>query len=373
MGPENLFIAFDEFKRGKRKKEDVMCFEKNLEENIFELSEELISKAYLHGSYVNFAIYDPKYRTISKAKVRDRVVHHVLFNYLYGIFDKTFIFHSYSSRLGKGTHIGVKNFHKKMREASENFRKPCYALKCDIKKFFANINHAILISLLAKKINDPDILWLINNVIESYSSSPDAGLPLGNVTSQIFANIYLDQLDRFIKHNLRIEHYFRYADDFVLLHQNKNYLQELIKPIGSFLERELKLRLHPQKVFIQKLKQGVDFLGYVCFPYCRTIRTKTKKRMLKKLNQRKNELVAGRTTDESFNQTLQSYIGLLKHANGYHLTKKLRNLAGFQSLEEEIEALYRLPLIPKEVATFLGLLGIKQPQTPRSSLAQKSP
>ena len=225
VSPENLFVAFDEFKRGKRKKEDVMRFEENLEENVFELSEQLLAKTYLHGSYVAFSICDPKYRVISKASVRDRVVHHVFFSYLYEIFDKTFIFHSYSSRLTKGTHIGVKNFHKKMRKVSGNFRKLCYALKCDIKKFFANINHAVLMQLLSRKVDDSDILWLINNIIESYSNTPDTGIPLGNVTSQLFANIYLNQLDRFIKHDLHVEHYFRYADDFVLLHQDKNYLE----------------------------------------------------------------------------------------------------------------------------------------------------
>jgi len=359
VSPENIFVAFDEFKRGKRKKEDVMYFEKNLEENVFELSEELMAKTYQHGSYTNFAICDPKYRMISKASVRDRVVHHVLFNYLYGIFDKTFIFHSYSSRLTKGTHIGVKNFHKKMRKASENFSKPCYALKCDIKKYFASINHTVLMRLLSKEVDDHDVLWLINNIIESYSNSPDTGIPLGNVTSQLFANVYLNQLDRFIKHDLHVKHYFRYADDFVLLHQDKDYLEKLIDSIGNFLDGELKLRLHPQKVFIQKLKQGVDFLGYVCFPYCRTIRTKTKKRMLKKLNQRKNEMQMKEITAESFNQTLQSYFGLLKHANSHRLVKKLESLAGFKSLEE-IEALCPLPLIPKEVASFLGLLDDKR-------------
>ena len=354
VSPENIFVAFDEFKRGKRKKEDVMYFEKNLEENVFELSEQLMTKTYLHGSYTNFAICDPKYRLIGKAPVRDRVVHHVLYNYLDGIFDKTFIFDSYSSRLTKGTHIGVKNFHKKMRKASENFSKPCYALKCDIRKFFASINHTILIRLLSKKVDDPDILWLIANIIEGYSNTPDTGLPLGNVTSQLFANVYLNQLDRFMKHDLHVEFYFRYADDFVILNKNEDYLQKLIESIGIFLEKELNLRLHPQKVFIRKLKQGIDFLGYVCFPHCRTIRTKTKKRMFKKIHQRRDEMMDGERTGESFNQTLQSYLGLLKHANSRRLVKKLENLAGIKSLEE-IEALYPLQLIPKEVASFFGL------------------
>jgi retron-type reverse transcriptase len=353
MSPENLFAAFDEFKRGKRKKEDVMYFEKNLEENIFELGEQLLSKTYMHGSYTTFAICDPKYRVISKASVRDRVVHHVLFSHLYEIFDKTFIFHSYSSRLTKGTHIGVQNFHKKMRKVSENFRKPCYALKCDIRKFFANINHTILMELLSKKVDDPDVLWLINNIITSYSNTPETGIPLGNVTSQLFANVYLNQLDRFIKHDLHVEYYFRYADDFVLLHKDKDYLQKLIESIGVFLEQELKLRLHPQKVFIRKLKQGIDFLGYVCFPYCRTIRTKTKKRMFKKFNQRKDELFAGERTDESFNQTLQSYLGILQHTNSYGLTKKLKILS---VLKQEYESIYPIPFIPHEIAAFLGLI-----------------
>lgn len=355
VSPENIFLAFDEFKRGKRKKEDVMFFEKHLEENVFELSEQLLSKAYLHGSYTTFAICDPKYRSISKASVRDRVVHHVLFNYLYGIFDKTFIFHSYSSRLTKGTHIGMKNFHKAMRKASKNFRKPCYALKCDIKKFFATINHDILIQLLARKITSPDILWLTKKIIDSHSNTANTGLPLGNVTSQLFANIYLNELDRFIKHDLHVKFYFRYADDFVILHENKPYLQTLIRSISEFVEEKLKLRLHPQKVFIRKLQHGIDFLGYVCLPHYRIMRTKTKRRMFKKFHQRRNEMLAGKRTGESFNQTLQSYLGLLQHANGHNLIKKLEKLAGIKSLEE-IDTLTYCPTIPKEIASLLGLL-----------------
>jgi hypothetical protein len=251
-----------------------------------------------------------------------------------------------------------------MRKASENFRRPCYALKCDIKKFFANINHAILMRLISKKVDDPDVLWLINTIIGSYSNTPHIGIPLGNVTSQLFANVYLNQLDRFIKHDLRVEHYFRYVDDFVLLHQDRDYLEKLIDSIGNFLDRELKLRLHPQKVFIRKLKKGIDFLGYVCFPYCRLIRTKTKKRMFKKFHQRRAQLLGGERTDESFNQTLQSYLGLLKHANSYHLTKKLKILSG---LEQEYEADYPAPYIPHEIGVFLGLIKKgtgRQPKSP---------
>lgn len=167
--PENLFIAFDEFKRGKRKKEDVMLFEKNLEENIFELSQQLLSKTYQHGPYATFAICDPKYRIISKACVRDRIVHHALFSYLNALFDKTFIFHSYSSRVGKGTHLGVKHLYTMMRKVSRNFTQKAHALKCDIRKFFDSIDHRILLDLISKKVADNGILWLTETIISSFN------------------------------------------------------------------------------------------------------------------------------------------------------------------------------------------------------------
>lgn len=353
VSPENLFVAFDEFKRGKRKKEDVMDFEHHLEENIFELSQELTSKTYRHGSYANFSIWDPKYRIISKGCVRDRVVHHALFNYLYAVFDRSFIFHSYSSRVGKGTHIGVKNLHAQMRKVSGNFSKPSYALKCDIRKFFGSVNHDILMKFLAEKVDDPDILWLSQSIIKSYSSTPSTGIPLGNVTSQVFANIYLDQLDKFIKHELHLKYYLRYADDFVILHKDRDFLWKIVSRIDRFLQEKLKLHLHPQKISVRKIKQGIDFLGYVCLPHSRVIRTKTKKRMFRKFQKRKEEMLAGKRTGESLNQSAQSYLGILQHANSYHLTKKLKILSG---LEEEYESLYPVPYIPHEVAVFLGLI-----------------
>jgi RNA-directed DNA polymerase len=323
ISPENLFASFDEFKRGKRKKEDVMNFERNLEENIFDLHLELFQKTYGHSAYETFNIWDPKYRTISKACVKDRVVHHMLFNYLYEVFDKTFIFHAYSSRVGKGTHIGVKNLHRKMRKASYNFKKPCYALKCDIRKFFASVNHEILLKFIAEKVTDSGIMWLTHNIIESYENSHNTGIPLGNVTSQLFANVYLNPLDQFVKHELKIKYYLRYADDFVILHQDKSLLVKIIPLISEFLEEHLKLSLHPQKLSVRKIKQGIDFLGYICCPYFRVIRTKTKKRMFKKTEARKKEMLNGECTAESLNQTLQSYLGMLVHADSYRLANKL--------------------------------------------------
>ncbi len=166
--PENLFRAFDEFIRGKRKKKDVIQFQENLEENIFELSSQLQGEAYEHGPYFRFHIWDPRFRIIHKALVRDRIVHHALFEYLYGVFNKAFIFHSYSSRLKKGTHLGVKNLHKMMRKVSKNFTQESYALKCDIKSFFASIDHDILLEIIQKNIGDEEIFNLIRLIVKSF-------------------------------------------------------------------------------------------------------------------------------------------------------------------------------------------------------------
>lgn len=320
VSPENLFLAFDEFKRGKRNREEVMRFERNLEWNILELSHDLEAKTYRHGPYFTFKIWDPKFRVISKACVRDRIVHHALFKYLNGIFDKTFIFHSYSSRVGKGTHLGVNNLAKMMEKVSQNFTRHAYALKCDIRKFFASINHKILYNLIAKNVRDKEILWLIEAIISSFAGG---GIPLGNLTSQIFANIYLHELDEYIKHELRIKFYTRYADDFAILHQDKKYLQDLIPLVDNFLTNKLKLQLHPNKIIIRKLSQGIDFLGYICFPHHRLIRTKTKHRMLKKLHERKDQLRNEEIDAEKFNQSLQSYLGMLKHANTFKLRQTI--------------------------------------------------
>lgn len=207
--------------------------------------------------------------------------------------------------------------------------------------------------LLAEIIHDSDILWLSQSIIKSYSPAPSTGIPLGNVTSQVFANIYLDQLDKFIKHELHLKCYLRYADDFVILHKNRDFLWKIVSRIDRFLQEKFKLHLHPQKISVRKLKQGIDFLGYVCLPHSRVIRTKTKKRMFRKFQKRKEEMLAGKRTSESLNQSAQSYLGMLQHANSYRLTKKLKILSG---LEQEYESQYPVPYIPHEIAVFLGLI-----------------
>lgn len=169
VGLDNLFKSWYEFRRGKRSKIDVQVFERNLEENLFALHQQLMNKTYCHSDYTSFYITDPKLRHIHKAEVRDRVVHHAIYRILYPIFDKSFIFDSYSCRLGKGTHKAVERLESFTRKVSRNYTRPCFALKCDVKKFFDSVDHKILIKMIEKKIADTDTLWLLKEVIDSFS------------------------------------------------------------------------------------------------------------------------------------------------------------------------------------------------------------
>ncbi len=339
--PETLFRAWDEFKRGKRMKGDVLVFEKELERNIFDLYRDLKNKRYRHGQYADFYIQDPKLRHIYKASVRDRVLHHAMFAALNPIFEPTYIPYSFSCRLGKGTHKGVEVLGWILRAVSQNGTQPCYALKCDVRKFFDSIDHDILLSILEKRIIDPDTRWLIREIIESYEAAgyrererereresknaPRKGLPIGNLTSQLFANIYMNEFDQFMKHDLHIKHYVRYTDDFLIIGNDLTKLDILLQPIQNFLRDRLNLELHPDKVEMRRYSKGVDFLGYVAFPYFRLLRKKTEKRMRRKLGDiisgYKRDLVTKERAEASFN----SYLGMLSHADAYRLSEKLKN------------------------------------------------
>lgn len=320
---DNLFFAWREFKRGKSKKFDVQLFEFNLEDNIFELHERLKNRSWKPDAYVSFYIRDPKLRHIHKTSVRDRVLNQAVFRILYQIFDKTFIFDSYSSRINKGIHKGVLRLDTFIRKASSNYHLPIFVLKCDIEKFFDNISHEILFKLIKRKISDKDALQLINLIIKSFEKQPNKGLPLGNVTSQLFANIYLNELDQFVKHRLKVKYYIRYCDDFIILRKDRNYLEQLIKKIDNFLRNNLELNLHPAKIEMRKICQGIDFLGYVTFSYHKVLRTKTKRRMFRKIKIRKIQLDDCVVDSKSFEQSINSYFGVLKHCKGYKIKRKI--------------------------------------------------
>ena len=187
------------------------------------------------------------------------------------------------------------------------------------------MSHSILKKLLERKIKDPKVLNVISLIIDSFHVTPGRGLPLGNVTSQMFSNIYLHELDHFIKHSLREPFYLRYCDDFVIISSDKNHLKNIIPQVKNFLERELKLELHPKKVILRKWSSGIDFLGYISFPTHQIMRTSTKKRMLKRLSQRHKSYLEGKTTENTLDQSLQSYLGMLTYTHQKNLATTLKN------------------------------------------------
>ncbi len=309
----NLLKAWNEFKRGKKNKKGVGEFELHLEENIFQLHEDLISKKYRHDKYVDFYISDPKRRHIHKASVRDRVIHQAVFQILYPIFNKHFIYDSYSSRKLRGTHLGVKRTYKACRKVSKNWKIKTYVLKCDVRKFFDCIDHSILRNLIEKKVQCQETMWLVSMLFKSFEKEKDKGLPLGNVTSQLFANIYLDKLDQFVKHQLKLKYYFRYCDDFIIIHKNRDFLFEIMKKIGNFLHENLLLDLHPKKVEIRPIQRGIDFLGYVILSHMVVLRTRTKRRIVRKIKIIRKQFEKGLVSEENLKSVLTSYLGTISH------------------------------------------------------------
>ena len=327
ISPENLFAAWQEFVVGKSKKADVQEFSLRLADNILQLHEDLANFTYIHGGYEAFNISDPKPRNIHKASVRDRVLHHAIYRQLYPFFDKTFIADSFSCRVGKGVHKALNRFRSFGYQVSKNHTRTAWVLKCDIRKFFASIDHGILMEILESYVPSKDIMWLLGQVIDSFCSERvilslreddplNVGLPLGNLTSQLFCNIYMNEFDQFVKHRLKTQYYIRYADDFVFLSESRSEMKNLIPTIVEFLDQKLKLVLHQNKVFIKTLASGVDFLGWTHFSHHRVLRSATKRRMFKRIHKNPQ------------NETLQSYLGLISHGNTFGLKQEVLNNFG---------------------------------------------
>ena len=256
-------------------------------------------------------IVDPKPRQVHKTLVRDRVLHQAVYRVLYQIFDPVFIFDSYACRKQKGLHRAVNQLERFLRQTSHNRRHATYALQCDVRKFFDSVDQDILLELIKKRVSCLPTINLLEQIIGSFEISPGKGLPLGNVTSQIFANIYLDELDQFAKHRLKANYYIRYCDDFLFVGQSPEVLGESLTPVRDFLRRRLQLDLHDGKITIRKFHQGIDYLGYVSRPYHRVLRTRTKQRFFQRAEK-------GVINDQSH----CSYLGILGHCR----SRKVQNM-----------------------------------------------
>ena len=329
---ENLWKAACQAQRGKRFQHNVARFNFHRERELFRLQEELLAQTYHPGTYREFTIYEPKKRMISAAPYRDRVVHHALCNIIEPIFNRTFIFDSYACRLGKGTHRAVNRF-------TQFCRQNRYVLKADIQKYFPSIDHEILKALVRRKIRDDQTLWLIDLIIDSSNPqepviayfpgddlfTPDDrrhGIPIGNLTSQFLANVYLNPFDHFIKEQLRCRYYIRYCDDFVVLNDDKAWLHKVKAQMEEYL-MSLRLKLHRRKSQVFPVKDGTDFLGYRIFPTHRRVRRESITRFRRRMRRLQEEYAKGEITLSHIKQSIQSWLGHVSHADSYGLRKQL--------------------------------------------------
>lgn len=356
----DLFQAYFDARKNKRNTINALAFEKHLESKLFALHEEMISYKYQPRKSICFIVNKPVKREVFAADFRDRIVHHFIYNYISPVFEKHFINDSYSCRVSKGTHYGIKRIDHFIRSCSENYSKECYILKLDIKGYFMAMNKNLIFEKIASLLNKekmkltfdlPLTLYLIEQTLFNnptkdcivkgsmsdweglpltkslFHAKSSCGLPIGNLTSQLFANIYLNEFDHFVKGNLKIRFYGRYVDDFVLVHPDKKYLASIIPVMKNFLSDNLQLELHPDKIYLQHYSKGVKYLGAVIKPHRIYIANRTKGNFHQsietwnKIIRAKKRLI--KEEQDGFLSSMNSYLGIMRHYRTYKLRKKM--------------------------------------------------
>ena len=317
---EKLMEAHNKSKKGKGYRKELIKFNLKQEEYIIWLLDRLKSKTYKHGGYTEFYVTEPKLRKIEKSRYIDRIVHRwVVDNFLEPAFVVQFIPTSFACLKGKGMHRAAIYVQKTMRHCKEIW-KEYYILKMDIAKYFDNINKKILLEIIERKIKDKNLIWLIKEIL--YAQKREKGLEIGNYTSQMFANIYLNEIDQYIKHNLKIKYYCRYLDDSVLIVKTKKEAKKVLKEIKKFLKDHLELELN-KKTQIFKNKQGVNFCGYKINEYRMKIRDKGKRKLKKKIKYLTKSIKNKNMTSKESKKYLAGHIGYIKYANVNNLLEKL--------------------------------------------------
>ncbi len=362
---EELFQAYFDCRRNKRNTINALAFEKHFEHQLFQLKEEISNGSYQPARSIAFIVDRPVAREIFAADFRDRVVHHWLINKLNSLFEEEFIEDSYACRKAKGTHFGIRRINEFIHQCSKNYSSDCYILKLDILGFFMHIHKGVLFERLTSFISskyllpDKPILLdvcrkiIFNNPTENciikgskkdweglppnkslFHSPPNCGLPIGNLTSQIFANFYMSSFDHFMKKEMRLKYCGRYVDDIIIVHPDKEYLKSLLPIITYFLHSNLQLTLHPKKIYLQHYTKGVTFLGAVIKPNRIYISKRTKGNFYASI-QKQNEIVKHHKPDKAikanFLSSMNSYLGIMKHYRTYKLRKKMifKNLSAW--------------------------------------------
>ncbi|WP_374790061.1 RNA-directed DNA polymerase [Aerosakkonema funiforme] len=329
---ENILQAARKAQRGKRFRDNVLEFNYNLELELAQIKTELETKTYQTGAYRSFDIVEPKRRTISAAPYRDRVVHHALCNIIVPVFERTFIADSYANRVGFGTHKALHRFIGFARSSR-------YVLQCDIRKYFPSIDHEILKTLLRRKLKCEDTLWLIDTIINGsnkqepildYFPGDDLltpiqrrrGLPIGNLTSQFFANIYLNGFDHFVKEELQATKYIRYVDDFALFSDNWEFLHQARLKIEDYLAK-LRLKIHPIKSQLFETRHGANFLGFRILPNRIRVRKENLRRAKRRLRRMQQRFAKGKIREREISQSIQSWVAHLKYGDTWQLRQQI--------------------------------------------------
>jgi retron-type reverse transcriptase len=354
---ESLFQAYFDCRKNKRGTMNALAFETDYERNLVDLQQQLNSGEYLPGRCIAFMVDKPVPREIFAAQFRDRVVHHWLINQLNPLFEREFITDSYASRKGLGTHFGIRRASRFVRQCSNNYQNDCYVLKLDILSFFINIDRGILLGKLRSFIghhcqnnnkelllslcekivlNDPTANCTIRGSRHDWHNFPkgkslfhakdDCGLPIGNLTSQVFANFYLNAFDHFVKHNLGIRYYGRYVDDFILVHESREHLQSIIAVLSDFLRDNLRLTLHPRKICLQHYKRGFNFLGATIMPRRIYVGRRSKGNFYNAISYYNRQAAHAKPCSEDravFLSSINSYLGLLAQFNTYRLRRRM--------------------------------------------------
>lgn len=325
----NLERAYKKARRCKRYRNEVLRYSQNLEENLINLQNHLIWHSYKQGTYRTFYVYEPKKRLISALPFADRVAQHAINNVLEPLIDKRFYFHSYACRKNKGMHKASEVLTKWLYNETYS-GKSLYAIKADIHHYFQSIDHRRLKETIRQIIKDAETLSLLDTIIDS-GGADGKGIPVGNLTSQLFANLYLDRLDKYIKETLHVRYYIRYMDDFIILSPDKAYLRELLRQIEEFLASELGLLLNP-KTTILNCKNGVDFCGYRHFTDHKKVRKTSIRRMKRTIRAYRKGVIS----EERFAKALQSWLGHIQHADTYLLREGMfARLAEAQTARSE--------------------------------------
>lgn len=326
---EAIVRAWQVFVRGKTGRTDVEAFAFDLAANLEQLYHDLASRRYRHGLYRVFVRCDPKRRVIAVPSVRDQVVHHLLVQEIGPMFERRFHPHSYASRPGKGVLAAVETAHRWIRDLSDGGRRPCWALRMDIASYFTSVDHRILLDILARRIGDP-WQWLAAEIIASYGEvrgSRRCGIPLGNLTSQLFANVYLHECDWFAAHTLCVPRFARYMDDWIVMHRDPVMLGDIAMQCCAFLRDALHLDVPDRKVSITSVHRGVDWLGHVLFPHHRVLRHATMRRMRQQVRTQAFSYLDHGLPYERLRATFASYDGLLRCASHGRERKRLTLLA----------------------------------------------